>query len=136
MNASSRLLLPVFVTLAICTVSRGDVMCPSVSGGAASTNAGAVFNAGQIIIGSAEASGVQVHFGVIYCLHPVAPSVTTPGDCDDDNDVDLTDYSCFLDCVSGPDGGVSPGCGTFDFDTDEDVDIHDWGSLQSQYTGP
>ncbi len=58
-----------------------------------------------------------------------------PGDFDGDGDVDIFDFSAFLDCVTGPGGGVPPGCATFDFDADDDVDFVDNGQLLLVFTG-
>ena len=57
------------------------------------------------------------------------------GDCDCNGDVDLIDYACFLDCVTGPGGVVSAECETFDLDDDVDVDFVDFGLLQVLFTG-
>jgi len=53
-----------------------------------------------------------------------------PGDCDDDGDVDLLDFACFVDCFTGPGGGILPGCEGLDFDDDGDVDLLDYGVFQ------
>ena len=59
----------------------------------------------------------------------------TPGDCDDDGDVDLIDYACFIDCLTGPGGGLLSGCDPFDTDVDGDVDLHDFGAFTRHFTG-
>jgi hypothetical protein len=52
-------------------------------------------------------------------------------DSDGDNDVDLTDYQAFQNCVTGPNGGpIAPGCEHADLDCDNDVDVVDWGAFQ------
>ncbi len=58
-----------------------------------------------------------------------------PGDCDDDGDVDLIDYACFHDCLTGPNGGLLPGCEPFDFDGDNDTDVFDFAELQVAFGG-
>ncbi|GAG30776.1 unnamed protein product, partial [marine sediment metagenome] len=45
------------------------------------------------------------------------------GDCNYDGGVDLFDFQGFETCLSGPDGGLEPGCSCLDFDGDEDVDL-------------
>ena len=61
----------------------------------------------------------------------------TPGDCDGDGDVDLTDFLVFQTCYTGPDGGpVGPECDPVDFDDDGDVDLQDFLAFQTAYTGP
>ncbi len=57
------------------------------------------------------------------------------GDGDGDGDVDLFDFSAFLDCVTGPGGGMFGNCGSFDFDGDQDVDFKDHGALQLAFAG-
>jgi len=52
--------------------------------------------------------------------------VSLPGDWDGDGDVDLADFTQFLACMTGPEGGaLGPGCNAFDFDADLDVDLID-----------
>ncbi|MFH0982301.1 MAG: alpha-amylase family glycosyl hydrolase [Planctomycetota bacterium] len=58
-----------------------------------------------------------------------------PGDWDGDGDVDVADYGHFFDCLTGPNNGpLGPGCNTFDFDTDLDVDLKDFDVFQSGFT--
>ncbi|MEE9297340.1 MAG: hypothetical protein V3W34_20570 [Phycisphaerae bacterium] len=58
------------------------------------------------------------------------------GDCDTDGNVDLDDYAVFVNCTTDPGGGQPAGCGCANFDCDNDVDLHDYGALQTTYTGP
>lgn len=48
-----------------------------------------------------------------------------PGDADSDDDVDLYDFGFFVDCLSGPDAGITEDCRVFDYDLDNDVDMRD-----------
>jgi hypothetical protein len=57
-------------------------------------------------------------------------------DCNDDGVVDLLDYAAFAACLAGPAGGLPEGCACFDFDGDEDSDIHDFAALQAYLTAP
>ena len=58
-----------------------------------------------------------------------------PGDFSGDCTTDLTDYASFFDCAAGPDQLPDPPApitpqqclDTFDFDNDNDVDLHDFG---------
>ncbi len=59
-----------------------------------------------------------------------------PGDADGDGDVDLDDYSVFAACLSGPFGGVAPGCAFADFNGDAAVDLRDYAEFQIAFTGP
>ncbi|MCH7700451.1 MAG: VCBS repeat-containing protein [Planctomycetes bacterium] len=62
-------------------------------------------------------------------------SANSPGDLDNDCDVDLLDFAGFTDCMSGPEGGVFVGCQPFDFDGDDDVDMADFELFQIAFTG-
>ncbi len=75
------------------------------------------------------------------CANP-ADAASTPnnvviaGDFDVDADVDIHDFSGFLDCYVGPGGAASLTCRcAFDFDQDGDVDWHDFLGLQLRFTG-
>ena len=59
------------------------------------------------------------------------------GDCEDDGDVDLSDYDLFTACLTGP-GGEAPvgNCRCFDVDASDTVDIADFCIIQRTYTGP
>ena len=74
-----------------------------------------------------------------FCGARYTARVTTmqscPGDSDGDGDVDLDDYAAFVDCVSGPGGGIIGGCELFDGDDDLDIDLHDFGHWQTLFTG-
>ena len=61
------------------------------------------------------------------------PKPDVQGDCDDDGDVDLDDYACFVSCVLGPAQGLPAKCEPFDFDNDNDVDLEDFGGFQSAF---
>ena len=59
------------------------------------------------------------------------------GDCDGDDDVDLTDFLYFQTCFTGPGGGpVGEECECSDFNLDGDVDLLDFLAFQAAYTGP
>jgi len=55
-------------------------------------------------------------------------------DCNSDGWVNLIDYADFDNCLSGPYGGFSkPECSCFDIDNDNDVDMLDVASFQSEF---
>ena len=58
-----------------------------------------------------------------------------PGDCDGDGDVDLDDLTGLAGCMSGPNGDIAAGCGCFDLDHDEDIDLADFARFQAGFTG-
>ena len=58
------------------------------------------------------------------------------GDCDEDGDVDLTDFLCFRDCFHGPDHWPPKACDVVDFDLDGDVDVLDFHAFVQHFTGP
>lgn len=67
-----------------------------------------------------------------YCLYQTDQQVfLDAGDPDGDGDVDLHDYSAWLDCVSGPGTPVSDTCflADLDADGDADADLIDFGLL-------
>ncbi len=103
--------------------------CTAVSAGVGEAGQNALFNYGQALIGRSSRSSVIMHAGAMGCIGAVlAP--TLPGDCNTDQIVELSDYSCMHDCMSGPGGGLKSGCGRFDFDDDDDVDDYDWLVIQ------
>ncbi len=86
-------------------------------------------DAGDVLFAQWELTGKSPPVRMVDEVSALAPRAD--GDFDADGDVDLFDFSAFLDCVSGPGGGVSPpGCAVFDFDEDDDVDLGDAGLLQ------
>jgi len=59
-----------------------------------------------------------------------------PGDCEDDGDVDLTDYDAFESCLTGPGGGPpATNCRCFDVNRSATIDLADFAIIQSTYTG-
>jgi hypothetical protein len=59
-----------------------------------------------------------------------------PGDCDNDGDVDLDDFTEFEACLAGPAGGLSqPDCTCFDLNANGDVDLDDFADFQEAFTG-
>ena len=53
------------------------------------------------------------------------------GDLDCDRVVDLTDFAQWAACMTGPDNGpYLESCEAFDFNADNDVDVHDFSGFQ------
>ncbi len=57
------------------------------------------------------------------------------GDFDDDGDVDLIDYEQFLVCVDLFGGGEPMRCAVFDFNSNDAIDLTDFGVFQRLFTG-
>jgi len=66
------------------------------------------------------------------------PHTPSPGDFDDDCDVDDNDLTTFISCASGPavPHNGTPTCQDADFDQDGDVDTSDFATLQRCISGP
>jgi hypothetical protein len=59
------------------------------------------------------------------------------GDYNGDGYVDLDDFAYWGACMTGPGGGLAePDCAAFDFDSDIDVDLLDFGGFMAAFTGP
>jgi len=70
-----------------------------------------------------EAGVDELHVRAILC----AGEPALPGDSDGNGQIDLADFTVMASCMNGPEvdsGG--PGCQTFDFDQDADVDLADY----------
>jgi len=70
----------------------------------------------------------QISFRVVRTLP------TADGDADRDGDVDLDDLFLLTLCISGPDSPIAIECSVFDFDSDNDVDLHDVAAFQNVFT--
>jgi len=60
---------------------------------------------------------------------------TLQGDLNGDCNVDLYDFLAFHGCLTGPDGGVDPGCQQMDLDGDDDVDLYDAAAFLAVFAG-
>ncbi len=59
---------------------------------------------------------------------------THSGDFDNNNKIDLADFSDFHDCLSGPEGVMpAPACSSGDSDLDDDVDLRDFAAFQRAF---
>ncbi len=58
-----------------------------------------------------------------------------PTDCNEDGTVDLFDHASFSGCLTGPDAEFPGGCECFDVDRTGVIDLRDFATAQSAYTG-
>ncbi len=58
------------------------------------------------------------------------------GDCQQDGDVDLSDYGPFTDCIAGPEQGPpAPACICYDVNRNGSVEMTDFAIIQANHTG-
>ena len=83
---------------------------------------------GAIAQTDSAACGAQynaVAFGDVPCA----------GDMNFDGELDLDDLTLFVECITGPGGGVNPGCPPANSDFDDDVDLVDCAAFLDFFTG-
>ncbi|MCH9033995.1 MAG: hypothetical protein IID42_05765 [Planctomycetes bacterium] len=69
--------------------------------------------------------------------YPITAAILVLGDADRNEIVDLSDYSDWFDCITGPvDAGLTPCCRIADFDDDEDIDLFDVAEFANAQTEP
>jgi hypothetical protein len=61
--------------------------------------------------------------------------VALPGDCDGDDDIDMTDFAYVANCLSGPVLWPGDDCACSDIDDDGDADVADLAQFQQAFTG-
>jgi hypothetical protein len=66
----------------------------------------------------------------------VTEAEPSPGDFDNDGDVDQDDFLSFEACFTGSGGQFEPGCELGDFDGDSDIDCEDWEQFVLAWTEP
>lgn len=72
-------------------------------------------------------------------IKPMLQSIgwTLTGDLDGDGEIDLTDYTLFEGCLTGPgEGALPPGCSDADLDGNGRVDLRDVAIFQQVFQGP
>ena len=58
------------------------------------------------------------------------------GDCEEDGDLDLSDYAPFTDCITGPEQGPpDPACLCYDVNRNGAVEMTDFAAIQVNHTG-
>ncbi len=106
---------------------------------------------GDVTFGDASAAATTARFttfgtyvlrltaydGELSASDDVTVTVASYGDFDLDGDLDLTDFSLFQVCFSGPNQPRPSGwCAAADADTDGDVDLGDFATFQGCFNGP
>jgi len=74
--------------------------------------------------------------GVVQQLNLEVHANQCPGDSNDDGDVDLSDVAFFQTCFTGTVGGVPAGCDVCNANSDGNVNLDDWPSVQALLFGP
>ncbi|MCP4246220.1 MAG: hypothetical protein GY778_04145 [bacterium] len=72
--------------------------------------------------------GDPINFALLHGIRAVR------GDWNDDGNVALDDYVAWEGCMGGPILQMPPECNVFDFDTDNNVDLVDFGGFQRAFT--
>ncbi len=103
----------------------------TIDGGGASPSAGDGYEL-RSTIGQPESGALFGEELELYAgfWHPLSPT-----DCNEDGYVDLTDYTGFEQCASGPAVPVTEGCECFDVDQNGFVDLLDFAALQVHFNG-
>ena len=87
------------------------------------------------IAGTFEPLAIQMLCSSSVDIYLILGLFGPDGDFDDDADLDPFDLDQFLNCFTGPRGGVPPGCEDGDLEEDDDIDFADFGVIQRNYTG-
>ena len=100
----------------------GQASCEALYVRELSIESGAVLNTGSCKVYYVHLTGLPA----VDDPANLRQIVILPGDADGDGQVNLQDHRSFVDCLTGPDGGLLPNCAVFDFDIDMDVDLADF----------
>ncbi|MCB9850015.1 MAG: Ig-like domain-containing protein [Phycisphaerales bacterium] len=65
--------------------------------------------------------------------HPGGTLADLKADLDTDGDIDVHDAIILINCMTGPDQGVTTGCKAADIDADDDVDLQDVAKFQGRF---
>jgi len=100
----------------------GQASCEALYVRELSIESGAVLNTGSCKVYYVHLTGLPA----VDDPANLRQIVILPGDADGDGQVNLQDHRSFVDCLTGPGGGLLPNCAVFDFDIDMDVDLEDF----------
>jgi len=71
---------------------------------------------------------------LLLLLGGTAAIAQLPGDLDANGEVNLADLVDFVGCLNGPNGiTVDPACDPGNFDSDTDIDLHDFAGFQARF---
>ncbi len=129
-------LLVALLATAICLADEYVLIRSSIDGGGAIQSTGDGFELSGTIGQPDAGPGATGMSGEGFVLTGGFWFPIVIGDCNTDGGVNLFDFTDFDDCASGPGGGLpEPGCACFDFDSDDDVDLLDFGAFQTTVQG-
>ncbi len=80
--------------------------------------------------GHTETAEIDADFALVVSG---ASAPTILGDCDADQDVELTDFPAMTTCLTGPQFTIANTCACTDFDDDDDLDLPDIAEFQNHF---
>lgn len=119
--------------LAIATVvaAQFEILRHTVDSGGVMRSTGGVFELsgtiGQPDPGTLAAGNFELTGGFWFQIPPT--------DCNEDGGVNLFDHSSFIDCLTGPGGGMLTACECFDTDRSGTVDLLEFAEIQTAFSG-
>jgi hypothetical protein len=121
------------VSIDVVSLSEGDVY---TSPPAEAGSVGAAAGANVLTVRQIGGDALWTNFDFHRMEAMVSPRL--PGDWNDDGVVDIDDALVMIDCLTGPvQSPPEPDClAVFDFDSDEDVDLWDFGAFQPLIGAP
>lgn len=85
--------------------------------------------AGEDCNANGEDDALDIYFGTSPDEQGNGVPDECEGDLNQDGNINADDLALFIDCLAGPDNGLSPGCAPADLDAQTDVDLHDFAEF-------